>query len=398
MKILWVKSDFLHPTTKGGQIRTLEMLKQLHRRHEIHYIALDDGTQPEGLARSGEYSSHAYAIPHRVPEKTSPAFAVQLASGLFSSMPVAISRYVSAAMKQKTRELIAREKFDSVVCDFLSAAPNVPNLPECVLFEHNVESTIWQRRVEHAANPAARWYLGIQARRMLQYEGEVCRTARRVIAVSELDAERMRKQFQTPGAVAVPTGVDVEYFTPPLPQTKNSDLVFVGSMDWMPNSEGILWFVREVLPVIRRRLPECSLTVVGRKPSEEILQLAKHDPHITVTGTVPDVRPYLWQSSVSIVPLRIGGGTRLKIYEAMAARSPVVSTTIGAEGLTVSDGEDIRLADTSESFARICVELLEDQAGRERLAQAAWNMVQSRCSWEAVSHEFERLLISYSIS
>src|SRR6185437_13822916 len=135
--------------------------------------------------------------------------------------------------------------------------------------------------------------------------------------------------------------------------------VFVGSMDWMPNSEGILWFVREVLPVIRRRLPECSLTVVGRKPSEEILQLANDDPHITVTGTVPDVRPYLWQSSVSIVPLRIGGGTRLKIYEAMAARSPVVSTTIGAEGLTVSDGEDIRLADTSESFARICVELLE---------------------------------------
>ncbi|MGH9612549.1 MAG: glycosyltransferase, partial [Bryobacteraceae bacterium] len=276
----------------------------------------------------------------------------------------------------------------------LSAAPNVPNLPECVLFEHNVESTIWQRRVEHAANPAARWYLGIQASRMLRYEGEVCRTARRVIAVSELDAERMRKQFQTPGEVAVPTGVDVEYFTPPSPQPISSDLVFVGSMDWMPNSEGILWFVREVLPVIRGSRPGCSLTVVGRKPSEDILQLAKNDPHITVTGTVPDVRPYLWQSNVSIVPLRIGGGTRLKIYEAMAARSPVVSTTIGAEGLAVSGGEDIRLADTPESFARICIELLESQPARERLAQAAWDLVQSRCSWEAVSREFERLLIS----
>ena len=392
MKILWVKSDFLHPTTKGGKIRTLEMLKQLHRRHEIHYISLDDGTQPEGLARSGEYCSHVYAIPHRVPEKTSPGFAVQLASGLFSSMPVPIGRFVSAAMKRKTTELIAREKFDSVVCDFLSAAPNVPNLPECVLFEHNVESTIWQRRVEHAANPAARWYLGIQARRMLRYEGEVCRTARRVIAVSELDADRMRKQFQTPGAVAVPTGVDVEYFTPPSPRPKNSGLVFIGSMDWMPNSDGILWFARDVLPLIRRSRPECSLTVAGRKPSEEILQLAKDHARIEVTGTVPDVRPYLWQSSVSIVPLRIGGGTRLKIYEAMAARSPVVSTTVGAEGLAIADGENIRLADTPESFARICVELLEDEAARERIAQAAWGLVRSRCSWEAVSREFERLI------
>ncbi|HXF28088.1 MAG TPA: glycosyltransferase, partial [Bryobacteraceae bacterium] len=118
------------------------------------------------------------------------------------------------------------------------------------------------------------------------------------------------------------------------------------------------------------------------------------DPRIIVTGTVPDVRPYLWGSNVSIVPLRIGGGTRLKIYEAMAARSPVVSTTIGAEGLTVADGEDIRLADTPESFAGICIGLLGDQSACEKLAQAAWDLVQSRCSWEAVSHEFERLLIS----
>ena len=146
--------------------------------------------------------------------------------------------------------------------------------------------------------------------------------------------------------------------------------------------------------VIRRRRPDCTLAIVGRAPSAEISELARRDPKIQVTGTVPDIRPFLWGSSVSIVPLRIGGGTRLKVYEAMAAGIPVVSTTIGAEGLTTCPPENIRIADTPESFAGECLELLADSAERERVSAAALQMVSSQFSWEAVSRCFEKILLA----
>ena len=163
-------------------------------------------------------------------------------------------------------------------------------------------------------------------------------------------------------------------------------------MDWLPNVDGVLYFVREILPLIRRCRPECTLAVVGRTPPPKILQLGAGDARIRITGTVPDIRPYLWGSTVAIVPLRIGGGTRLKIYEAMAAGIPVVSTTIGAEGLTVNPPEDIRLADHPEAFAERCLELLASPAERTRVAASARDMVNAGFSWEHVSRCFEKIM------
>lgn len=166
-----------------------------------------------------------------------------------------------------------------------------------------------------------------------------------------------------------------------------TDLVFVGSMDWMPNVDGITWFFEEVFPLIRERRPETTAAVVGRTPPKS---LSKYPAKIT--GTVPDVRPYLWGSKVSIVPLRVGGGTRLKIYEAMAARVPVVSTTIGAEGLEAVDGRDLLLGDTPQQFAAQCLRLLSDRELRDSLVDSAARQVADRFSWEHVARVFERVL------
>jgi polysaccharide biosynthesis protein PslH len=163
-------------------------------------------------------------------------------------------------------------------------------------------------------------------------------------------------------------------------------------MDWMPNIDGAVWFVREVLPLIHRQRPDCTLAIAGRRPSAELTRLADSDKRIEVTGTIPDVRPWLFGSLVSIVPLRVGGGTRLKIYEAMAAKAPVVSTAIGAEGLDVSDGENIYIADSPERFAERCLALLDSAAERERLSAAAWNLVASKYSWDVVARSMEQLL------
>jgi len=391
MKLLWVKTDFLHPTTRGGQIRTLETLRRLHRNHEVHYVAFEDPAQPEGLARSSEYCTKAYPVSHRIADKTSPAFALQLTAGLFSRLPVAVNRYRSAAMRRQVENLLGQHKFDSVVCDFLFPAVNVPQLDSCVLFQHNVESTIWKRYVDHATG-LKRLYFALQAKRMLAYEGEVCRSVGKIVAVSEADADSMRRIYGIARAYATPTGVDLDYFARPEASAKLADLVFLGSMDWMPNIDGVAWFVREVLPLIRRRRPDCTLAIAGRRPSAEVTRLAESDKRIEVTGTIPDVRPWLFGSLVSIVPLRIGGGTRLKIYEAMAARAPVVSTAIGAEGLDVADGENIYIADSPQLFAERCVALLESSAERERLSAAAWNLVASKYSWDVAARSLERLL------
>jgi glycosyltransferase involved in cell wall biosynthesis len=374
MKILWVKSDFLHPTTKGGHIRTLEMLKRLHRRHEIHYVGLDLPEQKGGVERSSEYCTRAYPIAHRVAARWTSGFWLQAGAGLFSAMPLAVRRYQSDAMKRQVDALTRSARFDAIVCDFLFAAPNIPDLGACVLFQHNVEAVIWKRHVEHARSRLGQAYFRGQYRRMLRYESEVCRAVKNVIAVSEEDAAGMRAAYGVSRVNAVRTGVDVDYFAPRADEGITTDLVFLGSMDWMPNVDGVTWFAGEVLPLIRKRRPECSLVIAGRRPDAEIRRLAGKDAGIQVTGTVDDVRPFLWGSTVAIVPLRIGGGTRLKIYEAMAARVPVVSTTIGAEGLDVRKGENILIADSAREFADGCLRLLEDGAVRQQLADSAWEM------------------------
>jgi len=392
MRILWVKSDFLHPTTRGGQIRTLEIVKRLHGRHEVHYIAYNDPSQPEGLERAGEYCSHAYPVALDVSPRRSLGFMAELAGNLASSMPLSLSRYCSAAMRHQIAKVLSASQFDTVVCDFLFPAPNFADMSGVVLFQHNVETMIWRRHVEQAHDPLRKGYFKMQADRMFDWERRMCRAAARVIAVSLQDAAVMRDLFSIE-ALSVPTGVDLDYFRRPADSPRNADLVFVGSMDWLPNSDGVNYFVHEILPLVWRRKPDCTLAIVGRSPSPATQALAQHDSRIQVTGTVPDVRPWLWGASVSIVPLRIGGGTRLKIYESMAAGTATVSTSIGAEGLDVSHPVNIRLADTPNAFADQCIALLQNASQRESVVAEALRLVTTRCSWEIIATEFEKLLL-----
>ncbi len=391
MKILWVKTDFLHPTNRGGQIRSLEMLKRLHLRHEVHFVAYES-ENAEGSTRSSEYCTRAYPVRRPVPPAGSTRFFAQAAHNIFSPLPLAVGRYRSPAMRKQVAALVARHSFDAIVCDFLSSAPNIPNIENAILFQHNVESIIWRRHAEHASGPLRKAYFGLQARRMTRCERKYCRAAKHVVAVSENDAAQMRDLFEIDNVASIPTGVDLDYFRAPGNPPQVADLVFVGSMAWLPNIDGIAYFAREILPLIRRRRPTCSLVVAGRAPVPEVRALAQNDPLIQVTGTVEDVRPFVWGSAVSIVPLRIGGGTRLKIYESMAAGVPVVSTTVGAEGLAVEDGANIALADTPESFANRCLDLLQDANARARLSANALNLVTNRFSWENVTRVFERVL------
>lgn len=394
MKILWIGPGFLHPTTRGGQIRTLEMLRRLRLRHEIHYLGLD-GANDEALARQPEYCSKVWTVPGSLAPRTSLWFWMQSVRFLFSKLPIVVARRRSPAASALIRKLLLEQNFDLVVCDFLTPAIHIPPDQPFVLFEHNVETQIWQRHAIEAGNLVSRFFFRLQEKRMSALECCTCRRATQVIAVSDADAVTLAKMCGISHVKAIPTGVDVAWFSPPSApaQQTPSDLLFVGSMDWLPNIDGVSWFVQSVLPLIRARFPDCSFTIAGRRPARAVRDLGKLDPRIHVTGTVDDIRPYFWSASVSIVPLRIGGGTRLKIYEAMAAGVPVVSTTIGAEGLDVHSPGNIRVADSPEAFANGCLELLGDSGERARQSAAALALVRERFSWETVATQFEQIVM-----
>jgi sugar transferase (PEP-CTERM/EpsH1 system associated) len=390
MRILWIKTELLHPLDKGGRIRSYQMLRSLSRQHHVTYLCLDDGlAAPDALERAREYAQEVVIVPFRAPAKTSPAFFVALLRNLLSPLPYAVARYRSPALRAEVRRLAASA--DLIVSDFLFSSLNVADgLPApTVLFEHNVEATIWQRHAAVPQNFLRRAYMRLQWRRMARHEAHECRRFSHVVAVSAIDAEIIRREYAAASVGYVPTGVDLGYFSASRPRPRDSHkVVFVGSMDWMPNDDGIRWFAGEVFGRIQERIPDARLTVVGRSPSPDMRALAARNPAIEVTGTVPDVRPYLERAAVSVVPLRIGGGTRLKIYELMAMGVPVISTAIGAEGLPIRHGEHLLVADTAEEQVSAICALLTDPASAELLAANALRHVQEHCSWDAVAESF----------
>ncbi len=398
MKILWVCPFFLHPTDRGGQIRTLGTLKELHKRHEVHFAALNNPANTEGPARAGEYSTRHIAVDHVPPKRGSLAMLPQLLAGVLSPVPLAVSRYESKALRDRIAGLIATEHYDAIVCDFLAAAPNVPDLGQAVLFQHNVESTIWQRHVEQATSFMRKRFFAAQSGKMLAYEQKVCRASKFIIAVSEIDAKRMTSMFGVSAVRPVSTGEDIDYFRPPAASAAMGDLMFSGSMDWLPNVDAMEFFLAEVLPLIRAERPGTTVTIAGRSPDPRVMKAAQGLEGVSVTGSVPDMRPYMWGAKASIVPIRIGGGTRLKIYECMAAGLPIVSTTVGAEGLAYTNGEDILIADSPADFAAACLRLLTQEDERQAIAANALHLVETRFSWAAVTSEFEAILQANTLS
>jgi sugar transferase (PEP-CTERM/EpsH1 system associated) len=401
MHILWLKSDLLLPLDKGGKLRTWHLMRHLATRHEITYLSFADNTQrPEDLKEMRRVASRVVTVPFEDAPKGSLRFYTGVARHLTNRLPYAVAKYHSPAYRAAIDAELKDRRVDLVVCDFLVPAVNLPEKLPCpaVLFTHNVEAEIWRRHAEQQRSPVGRWLYRLQHRRMRAFEGEALGRFDEVLAVSEQDRETFGRLY--PGATRKPpfvvqTGVDTSYFVAGDRSATSRTLVFTGSMDWIPNEDAMAFFCRDILPLIRAREPDTQLTIVGRAPTRAVRNLAALQG-VRVTGRVDDVRPFMAEASVYIVPLRIGGGTRLKIFEAMAMGKAVVSTTIGAEGLPVVDGQHLVLADQPQAFADAVVRLLGNAGDRRRLGQCARELVTSRFDWPVVAAELEAALLAAS--
>ena len=389
MRILWVKVGGLWPPNTGGRLRSFHILSELARRHQVTLATTHaPGEDPAALESELAHCAQVISVPYASPKWRSARFPFVLLRSWASSMPVDIWKCCVPALRREVSRLLASGEVDLCIADFLFAMPNIPatRVP-LMFFAHNVEYMIWKRLWSVEQRPLLKTLLGVEWRKMRRYEAEACRRARLTVAVSHQDKTLLEEN--SPGALIrdVPTGVDVGYFKPNGAEKARANLVFTGSMDWHPNEDAILYFIREILPAIRREVPGTTLTVVGRNPGLQ-LQEAAREAGVEVTGTVDDVRPYVDAASVYVVPLRIGGGTRLKIFEALAMGKAVVSTSVGAEGLPLVQGEHYLCADEPAGFVAAVVALLRDPARRVSLGEAGRRLTEERYAWPQVAREF----------
>ncbi|MGB8594115.1 MAG: glycosyltransferase family 4 protein [Candidatus Sulfotelmatobacter sp.] len=394
MKILWIKAGGLVPPDTGGKIRSYNILRELASQHSVTFFSFYAAHDNDSHPALKSMFDHVVCVPLTLPPSKSLSEARDYCIRLLSPQPYGITKYCRPEVRRTLHTLLKQETYDVILCDFMAAAGVIPwdwPTPK-VLFTHNVEAAIWRRHCEVATNPiwkAISWW---EWRKMEVAERRYLRLADRVLAVSETDRDTFASFIKSGKLSVVPTGVDVDYFQPTSVEEIPNSLVFTGSMDWLPNEDAIFYFVDAILPLIKQQCPDLSLEVVGRNPSRKLQALAQTEKSIRLTGWVEDIRPFVARGSVCVVPLRIGGGTRLKIFEAMAMGKAVISTSVGAEGLAVRSGENILLADTPGDFAESVISVLRDPKRRHHLGTTARTLVQENYSWRTVAEGFARTL------
>jgi glycosyltransferase involved in cell wall biosynthesis len=396
MKILWVKFGKLIPVDAGGKIRSYNILRHLSSRHHVTLLSCYGGKRDRVYERElRKHFAHAFFSCNGAPEDSDGI----LANGLHyflrlaSLVPYAVSKFTSKEARRIVREKLDGREFDVAVCDFLAVSDNFPKLlnTPTVLFQHNVEASLWQRQAQCEQNYLKKVIFKLEAAKMKRYESAAIRKFHHVIAVSEGD-KRLMSRAAAENISVVPTGVNLGEFCDASSSGPPGNVVmFTGSMDWEANVDAMLYFCSKIWPEVRSAVPDAKFFIVGRNPDPIVKKLASDS--VEVTGTVTSVIEYLKAAAVFVVPLRIGGGTRLKIFEAMAMGKAIVSTNIGAEGLEVQDGRDILLCEEPSDFANRIIQVLRDKDLRERLGRAAANTA-SKYDWSVVASRFENVLAS----
>jgi glycosyltransferase involved in cell wall biosynthesis len=312
-----------------------------------------------------------------------------------------IERFRSEAMLQSVNNHLRLTQYDLILCDSIYGLINVPQTPIPILLNcHNVEHAVFSRYVTMERNPIKKCYASLESSLMRSAESKGCSRISHAMVCSRNDREMLQKLRPNLASTVVPNVVDTDSITPAIsenPSDKGPVLLFQGIMDWYPNRDAVEYFARNIFPQIQAECPLARFVVAGRNPPKDFVESFKLAPNIEFTGTVPDMRPYLGSASVVVIPLRLGGGTRIKILEACAAGKPVVSTTIGAEGLDLAPGKEILLADKPTEFARCVTSLLRDPNRGETLASAARVAVVARFSHATLKKTLDTIVSKYPI-
>jgi sugar transferase (PEP-CTERM/EpsH1 system associated) len=401
MRLLLLTPQLPYPPHQGTSLRNFNLIAQLAKRHQIcllTFLEPDQTTESAGPLLDLCEWVDSIPVPRRSP-------GLRLRQMLTTRRPDMAWRLWSTAFRDRLAMRLAEAPFDVVQIEAIELAPYLPTIeqarsqtgqsgPLVVYEDHNAEWVLQKRACLTDLRSPRRWpaaaYSLVQWLRLKSYEAEVCRRADRVVAVSEADREAIRSIAPEVPVTVVPNGVDLEEHAGYRGPTETYDLVFTGKMDFRPNIDAMLWFGQQVWPLIHQRRSRTRLAIVGQRPHRRLDSL-RNLPGITLTGWVEDVKPYIAGATVYVAPLRVGGGTRLKLLQAMAMGAAIVATSLGAEGFPVTHGQELLLADTPQDFAQAVLTLLDDAQARARLGQAARRLAQTAYGWEGLVPKLEAL-------
>lgn len=404
MRILFLTPQLPFPPRQGTQIRNFHLLKAAASAHRVDLISFArEGESLEGAAPLLEMCGQVKLLP--APRRGGWS---RLRALVASPEPDLAHRLPSAGFAATLRSMLERERYDAVQIEgiemarYVAVARAAAPGAAIIFDDHNAEYLLQARAAAVDSRDPSAWpralYSLIQWLKLRRYEAEVCRSVDLVLAVSEADAAALRglafHGLARPARVrVVPNGVDTRYYRAEGDTASNgASLLFTGTMDYRPNVDAVRWFVSSILPAVTACRPEATFQIVGRSPAPAVRRLASLHPRVVVAGPVEDVRPYFSRSDLFVVPIRMAGGARLKLLEALAMGLPVVSTRMGAEGIDLVEGKEIVIADGREEFARAVLRLLADRTLRARLAEAGRIAAEQRFDWEQVA---PRLLDGY---
>ena len=395
MRVVVVDEELPYPANSGKRIRTLNLTLPLARRHQITYLAHPSAEAGETEQAAALLRSHGIEVvlaDRRLPGKKGLAFLGRLLLNLLSPLPYSVQWHNSAALRRAIRRHAAAHAVDLWHCEWTPYAASVAAAGgPWLVMAHNVESLIWQRYAETERQPWKRWYIRQQWRKFQRFERRVFSQAAQVIAVSGADAALAREQFGAARVAIVENGVDLDYVRPESVERDRLSVLFLGSLDWRPNLDAVRLLLERIFPAILAREPRARLLLVGRKPPRWLRERVGESCGVTLHADPPDVRPFLRQCGVLAVPLRIGGGSRLKILEALAVECPVVSSAVGAEGLELVPGKHLVQVETAEDIGRALLECLRRPEPAREMARLGRQVVCARYNWSLLANRLESL-------
>lgn len=392
MNLLWISQNIPYPPKTGVLQRNYNLLREASRLADIYLLAVfkrdilpGEYDLEEAKRELGKLCRHIEIVHLPIESSRAALYGMALAS-LFTRDPLSVNWVKSAGMRRQLRQMMHDVKFDLVHFDTISLAAyrdEVGATPK-ILNHHNIESHLLKRRTLFEKNPLKRLYYALEGNKLERYERAACAEFNTNFTVSELDKQRLLELVPDAHADVMANGVDVDYFNPNGAAVVPGNLLMASGMNWFPNRDAVLYMCNDIWPLLTQRMPELSWTVVGASPPQELLDLAARDPRVTVTGFVDDVRPYLAQAEIYLCPMRDGGGTRVKILDALAMGKAIVSTTMACEGIEVTPGKNVLFADTPLAFVEQIQRLRADAALRQSLGHEARKFVMDCYSWPVI--------------
>lgn len=387
MRILFLTPYLPYPLNNGGLIRVHHLLVNLGEKHDVTAICMepDNDAQAKGISVIEGHGVTVKTVPVANNQKKELKRLYQLLS-LVSSKPYQYKQYHSNAMQNAISEHLGSNNYDLLMVEFSQMGyydldTNIPSFVD----QHNVEYEIMHRTFETEKSPLRRLLAYSEWKKYYKHEIENCEKFIGCLTTSQRDAEILQQRSPNMECHVIPNGVDSEFFKSSHTEIDPNMVLFTGTISYYPNTEGIVWFYKNVWPLIVEKKPNATFCIAGKSPPPEVQAIAESDPAVTATGMVDDMRDYYNKAAVVVVPLRVGGGTRLKILEGMSMSKAIVSTSIGAEGINHTNGQDILLKDTPEEFSNAVLEVMADSTLRETLENGGRKLVESQYDWRAVT-------------